>query len=103
MSQFLTEIAVDVERVKRLLPRESFVESVTWNATTQAVEVVWSNRNCVTPYTVATPFSVQMLQDQQLPKCAKLVEHAKPAEQPINNVTEKVIDSRRRRVKSQLP
>jgi hypothetical protein len=99
VSQFVTEIAVDVDGVRRLLPRESFVESVTWNEITQRVEVVWSNRNCVTPYSIATPFTVQMLHDKEIPACAKMREF--PAAPQTNSVTDsyKVLDVKRSRRK----
>lgn len=72
MSAFKTCIPVDVDGVRKLLPKESFVESVDWNPLTQQVEVTWSNRNCVTPWSVPIEFPIQMLQDKALPKGAAI-------------------------------
>lgn len=68
MSQFLTAIAVDLERVKLLLPKQHFLESVTWNPIMHTVDLVWSSPGLVTPFSTPQFFSIQNLHDQTLPK-----------------------------------
>ena len=72
MSQFKTILPVNVDEVLRLLPKDSFIESVTWEATAQTVEVVWSNRNLHTKLTVPTDFPLQMLHDRSTPAGAEI-------------------------------
>lgn len=78
MSNFVTPIPVDVGDIARLLPRESFIEGVTWNAEKRQVEVAWSNRNLRTPFTTATLFTIQQLHDHDTPSGATI--HAAPVE-----------------------
>ena len=105
MSTFKTNIPVDVDGVRRLLPKDSFVESVEWNPLTQQVEVIWSNRNCVTPFSVPVEWTVQMLHDKALPKGATIREVAplKETQENIVTVNVKPVDKRGRKSKSALP
>lgn len=98
MSQFITEIPVDLAAVLNKLPKRSFVESVQYDATARKVCVVWSNDQLQTPFSVPTPFPVQSLHDQQFPKCVTVRPAAQPPQLPANN--DKVpVDTRKRRVK----
>ncbi len=99
MSQFITEIPVDLEAVLNKLPKRSFVESVQYDATARKVCVVWSNDQLQTPFSVPTPFPVQSLHDQQLPACVFVrPAYTHPPQLPANN--DKVpVDTRKRRVK----
>ena len=102
MSAFTTEIPVDIEGVKRLLPKDSYIESVTWNKDTQRMELVWSNHKLRTPYNIPTPFPVQDLHDKKLPKCVTIrgtSDQASSVQQPqtiatnqANNATDNVKD-----------
>lgn len=86
MSAFLTEIPVDIEAVKRLLPKESYIDGVAWNKDTQKVELTWSNRKLHTPYNIPTPFPVQDMHDHRLPKCVTIREN-KTATPPATDTT----------------
>lgn len=66
MSSFITTIRVDVEAVKALLPKESHIESVTWNG--KELELRWGNGRLATPYTFHVPFSVEQLRRRRLPE-----------------------------------
>lgn len=93
MSAFLTELPVDINGAKVLLPKGSFVESVTWNAENQTVEMVWSNRDLKTPYTTPTKFPLQMLHDQQIPDGATL----KPVVVKVVTSNNSTVDSKPRK------
>ena len=62
MSKFVTSIPVDVAAVKALLPPNSFLHGVTFNAETSSVDVTWENDAHKTPYTFPVPMSVPALQ-----------------------------------------
>lgn len=79
MSEFATAIPVDVEGVKKLLPTGSFIEGVEWDKDKQEVVLRWSNHKLRTPYNIPTPFPVDILKAQELPKCVKLPEAQQPA------------------------
>lgn len=99
MSQFVTIIPCDIENVKRLLPAKSFIEDVAWNPHTQSVELVWSNSKLATPFTIPTPFTVQMLHDKEIPKSAKFTGEQKPVEVAVVSVKEPVDTKRKKGVK----
>lgn len=105
MSQFLTAIAVDLERVKLLLPKQHFLESVTWNPIMHTVDLVWSSPGLVTPFSTPQFFPVQNLHDQTLPKGVNYREArlppAGPAAGQSQPVVEKPVDKRKgRRIKA---
>ena len=62
MSKFVTEIPVDVDAVKAKLPARAFVHSVTLSEDKRAVLLEWDCDTWTTPYTVAVPISVAMLE-----------------------------------------
>ncbi len=72
MSQFKTVLAVDVEGTKKLLPAQSFIEGITWNAEAKQVELVWSNHKLVTPYNIPVDFTLEQLQKKDIPAGVKL-------------------------------
>ena len=97
MSQFVTQIPVPVEEIKRLLPNQHFLESVTWDPIMQTVDIVWSSPALVTPFSTPQLFPIQNLHDRTLPSVAKYrasVTSAEPAAQPV---VEKPIDKNKRR------
>lgn len=63
----MTELSVDVDGLRKLLPANASVETLTWNPTTQKVEAVWSHRDLRTKYSIPTPFPLQSLHDRALP------------------------------------
>lgn len=67
MSNFVTNIPVDLSAVKSLLPPGSHVEGVVWNPDANQLELKWSNPDLVTPYTFHFPFHAQHLKEQTLP------------------------------------
>lgn len=72
MSSFITRLPIDVLAFKKLLPNGSDFEGISFNASTNEVELRWSNRYIVTPFTYHEDFTVDMLKSKTLPKTAKL-------------------------------
>lgn len=67
MSAFVTEIPVDIESVRKLLPQDSDFEGIAWNAAKKCVEMKWSNRRLQTPFSFYLPFSIELLQSGGIP------------------------------------
>jgi hypothetical protein len=68
MSKFVTRIPVDVEAVKALLPKGSFLERVSWNGKTSEVEVQWDHERFYSGADYHLPFGVELLEGKKLPK-----------------------------------
>lgn len=70
MSNFVTRIAVDVEAVRKLLPKGSFVAAVEFNG--QEVEVRWAHDHLVSPYTFAVEYPLEELKQRRLPEQVRM-------------------------------
>lgn len=72
MSKFVTRIPVDVDAVKRLLPKRSYVTCVGLHPDKDAVEVFWDDDDFETGYTFPVEFSTELLEARKLPDKVKL-------------------------------
>jgi hypothetical protein len=70
MSLFKTIIPVDLEAIKKLLPKESSIDSVKFDPATNSVELHWHARYVTTPHTFATEWPVEMLKHKEFPATA---------------------------------
>ena len=68
MSKFKTVIPVDVAAIVGLLPKNSFVEAVTFDKDAGAVCVTWDNDRLKTPYSFAFDFPAENLKAQRIPE-----------------------------------
>lgn len=83
MSPFVTSLPVEVDRLKQLLPKGSHIEEISFDKTTQELQMRWSNPQLVTPYTFPLPFSADQLEKKELPQG---VTHRKPDAKPAKTV-----------------
>jgi hypothetical protein len=74
MSLFKTAVPVDIEAIKKLLPKEHSIDAVKFDPTTNAVELHWHARYVQTPHTFATEWPLALLQARKLPPTAKEVD-----------------------------
>lgn len=63
MSKFKTAIAVDVESVKGLLPKGSFLHGVEWNKDNSSVELTWEHDALKTKYSFASDYPLAKLRE----------------------------------------
>ncbi len=68
MSSFITRMPVDLAAFKKLLPVGSDFEGISFDAATNEVQMRWSHRDLVTPFTFHEEFTMAQLQSQELPK-----------------------------------
>jgi hypothetical protein len=67
MSAFITEIPVDLEHVKKLLPADTDFEGFNWDHINNKLFMRWGNRKLVTPFSFHMDFPLQLLKDGKLP------------------------------------
>lgn len=108
MSSFITRMPVDLATFKKLLPIGSDFESITFDPKTNEVQMRWSHRDLVTPFTYHEEFTVEMLKAQELPKSVKVRQrtqipvNAAPLPEPASTVPDpqhvvKPVDKKPRR------
>ena len=85
MSSFKTIVPVDLDKITASLPNGSTVERFEWNARTQTLEMFWHNGKCLTKYTFATEWPMDLLEKQKMP--AGVEELLAPSEKPPGKVT----------------
>jgi len=74
VSAFRTVLPVDLDAVKRLLPKDHTVEKVVFDHAASQIVVIWQTSAIETPYTFPLDFTVPDLEAKKLPKHAKLAE-----------------------------
>ena len=70
MSRFITTIPIDVDRVIKLLPKRSDVESVEFKPETSSIAIHWSNENAETGLLIPIEWKLAFL---DLPKGKQLL------------------------------
>lgn len=71
MSNFKTTIPKALDEVKKLLPKDAFIEKATLNAQTGDIEVIWHSSRLHTGFTFPLEFSLEQLAKRDLPKGVK--------------------------------
>lgn len=100
MSQFKTQIPVNLQAVLDLLPAGSFVEGIDWGP--DAVYVRWSHHELVTPWTFHADAPLDRLKAKKLPEGATIKRW--PKTEPlhlaaaVSSTQQKVLDSAKKRV-----
>ena len=83
MSQFITRIPVNLDAVKKLLPKRSDLQSVTLSEDGQNVEVIWSNDDMHSGRTFAFEWPMANLERK---KCPNGVVNRAPLPKPLQKV-----------------
>jgi hypothetical protein len=74
VSAFRTVLPVDLDAVKRLLPKDHTVEKVVFDQAASQIVVIWQTSAIETPYTFPLDFTMPDLEAKKLPQHAKLSE-----------------------------
>lgn len=98
MSKFKTDIPIDVEELKKLLPPNHHFTKILFNEDQSAVELHWEHDQMVTPFDFAMSFPVELLKRQQLPKGARMAEEI---HREKRQTVEKELEAQRRRAQQQ--
>lgn len=78
MSLFKTAIPLDLEAIRKLLPKDHSIEAVRFDGANNQVEVFWHCGSLNTPFTYATDFPVEDLKAKKLPAKTEFVERNRP-------------------------
>lgn len=103
MSDFVTNIPVDIESTRKLLPPGSEIDpNLRWNSESQQLQLTWRHKNLLTPYTFPLEYPVELLKAKEFPKKAS-VREIKNVVEPITDNDKVSVDSKPRgRVKKGL-
>jgi len=82
MSAFKTSLPVDLEAVKRLLPKDHHIEKIVLDPANSRIDVIWHTSAIETPYTFPVEFPVADLEAKKLPAQAKLAAPRVKPERP---------------------
>lgn len=88
MSSFITPIPIDLAAIKKLLPTNSDILGVEWNAAKSRMELRWSNDRLKTPFTFHHEFPLTLLKKKSLPANTELLD-------PPATPQKKTVDSSR--------
>lgn len=98
MSTYLTKIPVDLAGIKAQLPPDSDIEGVSWNGA--EIELTWSNRHLLTPFTYAHEWTLDQLKSGKRPLHVS-DRQRKPAPPPVQTQKANVVDGKGKRVRRQ--
>jgi len=86
VSAFRTVLPVDLDSVKRLLPKDHTIEKVVFDQAASQIVVIWQTSAIDTPYTFPLDFTAADLEAKKLPQHAKLAERRVKPSVPANVV-----------------
>lgn len=90
MSKFFTPIKVDIDAVKKLLPKDVYIDEVRWNARSGQVEIYWDHQPFHSGTDYPIEFKAEQLKAKQLPKGVGRPPAPRPAKKPALPVAAKV-------------
>ena len=103
MSDFVTNIPVDIESTRKLLPPGAEIDpNLKWNPDIQQLQLTWRHKNLLTPYTFPLEYPVELLRAKEFPKKASVREIKNMPEQISDNDKVSVDSKPRSRVKKGL-